>query len=198
MKKCLILLLLGLSLISQAQRFKGGVMLGLNASQIDGDEIKGYNKAGLTGGVYVFTEFAKKWSAQMELRYAAKGSSTAKDDQNKMKYKLQYMELPLSCKYKITPSWQGELGLSLGYLFKAKKFMYDGSDDQIITSDLTKLELAGFGGMTYTHLAPVFINVHFSYSLFSVYKPYTSPTTQYGAWYNNVITIAFYYQIGKK
>ena len=33
-----------------AQRFKGSAVLGVNFAQIDGDDLIGYNKLGLTGG----------------------------------------------------------------------------------------------------------------------------------------------------
>ena len=38
---------------AQALRFDGGLVAGLNASQVQGDDYTGFNKLGLSGGAFV-------------------------------------------------------------------------------------------------------------------------------------------------
>jgi hypothetical protein len=196
MKNYLLLLLVSLPLISHAQRFKGGVMLSLNASQIDGDSWYGYNKAGLMGGAFVFTEFTNRWGAQMELRYSAKGSATPKNYSLYRKFRLQYIEMPLSGKFKVFPILELQFGLSFGYMFSAEQ--NDGSGYQKFNEAPRKTETAAFGGINFTYFAPINLNIRYSYSVFPIFSSYTGATYGYGAWYNNVITLGIYYQIGGK
>jgi len=67
---------------TRPQNFEGGVLLGLTASQIDGDNYRGYNKVGLQGGGWVRRMFTYTVGGQMELRYVQKGAlktNTVKD-----------------------------------------------------------------------------------------------------------------------
>ena len=74
MKKFLVIVLFIIPVMTLAQRFKGGVLLGICASQVDGDTYGGFDKVGLQGGVFVNTKFTKYWGAQMEIQYNAKGA----------------------------------------------------------------------------------------------------------------------------
>ena len=74
MKRSLIIILIVLPAVLSAQRFNGGVLIGLSASQVDGDTYAGFDKVGLQGGVFVNTKFNNAWGAQMELKYNAKGA----------------------------------------------------------------------------------------------------------------------------
>jgi hypothetical protein len=64
-------------LSASAQRFIGGVAVGINATQVDGDEVFGYNKAGFNGGPYVklMLDRKQRFSLTMELLYTQKGAS---------------------------------------------------------------------------------------------------------------------------
>ncbi|MCL2290670.1 MAG: PorT family protein [Bacteroidetes bacterium] len=61
---------------ASAQRFIGGLAVGMNLSQVDGDEVFGYNKVGFNGGPYVKFMLDKKqrFSLTMELLYTQKGA----------------------------------------------------------------------------------------------------------------------------
>ena len=58
----------------KAQRFTGGVMIGGDVSQVDGDTYSGYTKFGYLGGAYVGLQVSPHSSFQMELEYIQKGS----------------------------------------------------------------------------------------------------------------------------
>jgi hypothetical protein len=191
---CILILLMPLLVFSQ--RFQGGIVAGFNASQIDGDYFYGYNKAGLMGGAFVFTEFKDKWKGQMEIRYSAKGSATNKDNIEYQKNLLRYIEVPLIIEYKIFKKVQLQAGASIGYLFYAKQDIGSGYEDY--EKKLKPMETAICAGLNASFLDPLNFNIRYSYSLFPVYENY--PLESYGtrAWFNNVITFGIYYRIGRK
>ena len=51
-----------------------GLVAGLNASQIDGDDLAGFDKVGLTGGIKTTMEFESVWRMNMEFLYSERGS----------------------------------------------------------------------------------------------------------------------------
>jgi len=59
-----------------AQRFIGGIAAGMNVTQVDGDEVFGFNKVGFNGGPHVKLMLDKKqrFSVTMELLYTQKGA----------------------------------------------------------------------------------------------------------------------------
>jgi len=71
------LLLFSFQPSASAQRFIGGVAVGMNLTQVDGDEVFGYNKVGFNGGPYVKLMLDKKqrFSVTLELLYTQKGAS---------------------------------------------------------------------------------------------------------------------------
>ena len=60
------LLLLVTVHLAEAQRFQGGLLGGFNASQVEGDNFKGYNKPGILAGGFVQTDLAPAIFAGME------------------------------------------------------------------------------------------------------------------------------------
>ena len=61
---------------ASAQRFIGGIAAGMNLTQVDGDEVFGYYKAGFNGGPYVklMLDQKQRFSVTMELLYTQKGA----------------------------------------------------------------------------------------------------------------------------
>lgn len=108
--------------------FKGGLSLGMNASQINGDKSAGYNKFGLQGGVQVSIETSEKKYWTTGISYSQRGSrTTASEAYNVWRIKLPYIEVPLLYNIK---DWKDEengfyrvhagAGLAYGRLFNPK------------------------------------------------------------------------------
>lgn len=75
MNKLLFLLLcLGLALPLPAQNLGGGLILGFNASQVDGDAVGGFRQFGLSGGAFVTYELGDQLHLQPEILYDQLGS----------------------------------------------------------------------------------------------------------------------------
>lgn len=84
----------------QAQKFSGTAVLGLNAAQIDGDGIYGYDKFGITGGLRLGYQVANKTNILLELLYSQRGSApdiSFSGDRNTID--LKYIEIPLLVEY---------------------------------------------------------------------------------------------------
>lgn len=145
----LTFLLWGLALKTQAQqRFRTSVVLGLNASQILGDDVGGYNKPGLLAGLRSAAMLKDKLDLSVELLYSQRGSYN-KDGSpfcfdGSLLIALQYVEVPVLLTYK---EWyvdgyykvQAGAGLSYGRLIKAKSegSCYDDVVDLFNANDLS-------------------------------------------------------------
>ena len=57
-------------------KFYGGLVLGTNLSQVDGDDYRGYDKAGLNAGAIVFSKIDDQLAWSMEILYSQKGSKS--------------------------------------------------------------------------------------------------------------------------
>jgi len=103
-KTLLFLLLLPLPLLLSAQsRFRAGAVLGLTASQIDGDLSAGYNKLGFQGGLRVISRLKGHMEASMEILYSQRGCQNelvpSDYDPNPFALTLNYIEVPVQWHY---------------------------------------------------------------------------------------------------
>lgn len=119
-----LLLLFALLWIStlHGQTFQSGIRLGLNTSQINGDEMAGFHKAGPVAGLYVAYPFSEKWSGQFEMLYSQKGSKRQFTDQGGGPglwnvLRLHYIEVPVMMNYRVSKKLSVHAGLGGGYLF---------------------------------------------------------------------------------
>jgi hypothetical protein len=117
----LIIYLSKLCLQLQAQQFNGGIVAGINTSQITGDDLAGYNKLSAATGFLVRKSFGKSWSAQMEIGYIGKGSRKNLSPRDSIPtfylLRLHYIEVPLLLQYRVKPAIELETGPSIGVLF---------------------------------------------------------------------------------
>lgn len=88
--------------VAAQQRFKAGLVLGLNASQIKGDDSAGYNRLGLHGGLRAITVLQEKTDVILELLYSQRGSfdNSFQFVHGNLDIKLSYVEIPLMIAYK--------------------------------------------------------------------------------------------------
>ena len=83
----ILILMLGFSLSAeqtQAQMFKAYAVAGLNAAQIDGDEVFGYNKLAPQLGIGIMMPFNMRkpyqgWQASMEILFSQRGAKETLD-----------------------------------------------------------------------------------------------------------------------
>lgn len=176
-------------LFAQDRRFGGGLVMGLTASQINGDAAAGYHKVGLNVGVRGTIKFTERVLLSLDLLYNQRGSRTIEAETPYMRrVHLNYLELPLMLRY---ADWRDEtkgffkvyaaVGLAYGRLFSfslneyAQQAFLFGKDFKV--NDLAAIAELGFKP-----------SEHWGYSLrFSrSLSPLTaaSPTIQTGIYYN--------------
>ncbi|MGB3780372.1 MAG: outer membrane beta-barrel protein [Tunicatimonas sp.] len=103
-----------------AQSFQAQAVVGLNAAQIDGDGLWGYNQAGILGGVKVALPLSDAISAQAGMLYSAKGSRSSEYEPFAI-WRLTYLELPIEIQGRVVDQVYLFGGLSPNYLIRARQ-----------------------------------------------------------------------------
>ncbi len=170
MKKLLIIFLLCLSTGAMAQSFKGGYRIGLTGTQVHGDRLSGFDKAGLTGGFLVAIPLNQFSDLSLELLLVQKGSrkNPTKTDLTKYVMRLNYIEMPLLYQRKLKDHFGFETGLSFGVLLKNTEVEYDINGLIPARPPFEKYELAGHLGFRYYLDDKKTINMRFSSSLLPI------------------------------
>jgi len=203
MKRILFLMVLIITVLrGEAQIFHGGVLLGITASQVDGDSYAGYDKLGLQGGVFIKTSLAKSLDARLEIRYASRGARNPASDDNTGSYflALHYIDLPVSAAIKIKEYGSFEIGLIPGYLFTVN----GEKDNGILVDSFHSFDLGTLFGIQVNFTEKIALNVRYSYSIFSIRD--REEAGYYYSWFgkifghsrgdfNNYLTMALCYQI---
>lgn len=171
MKKVVTILLFSCILcpaIAQERRFTAGGKIGVSSSQVSGDDLAGFNKAGLTAGLFSSVLFSKKWTAQFELLFIQKGSKYVAHpdlgDPNYYRLQLNYLEVPVLLQYHYK-RFTFEAGPGFGYLINYKE--EDESGDIGDYRPFNKSEISYHLGINYQihHLG---VNVRYSNSISSI------------------------------
>lgn len=181
-----------------AQQFNGGVLAGVGATEISGDNIWGPNKAGLYFGAFVNRYISNKSSFQMELNYVQKGSRENPDSTNSYSsylLRLNYVELFLNYKWDFAPKLTLEGGPSFGVLIKS----YEEADGQTYDFDpFNQFDLSLNIGLYYSLRDNLRLNTRYSNSIIPV-REWTGGIS-YGSnkgQYNEVLSFTLQYQINK-
>jgi hypothetical protein len=97
---------------------RGGLILGMNASQIDGDDYAGYHKVGFNAGFYGQLPLSKLFFFSTEILYAEKGgkSPVVHGLPTAYSWTLQYAEIPILFHYQDKRAFNVGAGLSYSRL----------------------------------------------------------------------------------
>ena len=114
----------------QAQRFKGGLIAGGNFSQIDGDDLAGFHKVGISGGGYVAAILADRWQLSIEMLFSQQGSKWSQSDGLSAafdKIALNFVEVPVLLNFE---EWKFHVqaGASYGRLINSSVISITGED----------------------------------------------------------------------
>ena len=91
--------ILFLNKYNSAQEFNAGVLSGLSTSQVSGDNLGGFNKAGIILGGFVNRKINTALQIQIEMMYIQKGSSNPKPENLIGEINLEYIEIPILFSY---------------------------------------------------------------------------------------------------
>lgn len=182
--------------------FYGGLILGGNFTQIDGDNFAGYTRKGLNAGGVVFFKMDEHIAASVEVLFSQKGS-VSKDPQvlapgvyiNKYGADLNYGEVPVMINYYDDRKNHFGGGLSYSRLATSNEYItmtpspttpFKQEDYPFKKSDFNLL----LGGNLHLYKG-FFLNLRFQYSLISIRN--TVPNITRGAQFNNMWTIRLMY-----
>jgi len=145
-----------------SQEFGGGIVAGLSTSQIWGDEMAGFNKAGITVGAFVNRNISEKLKAQFEMRFIQKGSKNPYDG---YKIHLEYIEMPILLQYSFKKFYV-ETGLGYAHLVRA----YEGDEDFHYNISRPRPDIISYFGVAYSLSDRLFINGRYAPSIVYVDK----------------------------
>ncbi len=195
----IFLFTLSLSISVYSQEFKAGIQLGITGTQVTGDQLAGFNKAGLFGGFFVNRNFGRLGDGQLEINFIQKGSKKNahpdKGDYVKYLLRLNYIEVPVMYKFNIKNILKIEAGVMFAYLINSKEFDIQGKvyPDPSIPY-YKKYDISGFAGINYKINDIFSLSFRYSYSILAIRPKPNSVTYRYNAGqFNEVLCSSLQY-----
>ncbi len=181
--------------------FYGGLLIGTNFTQVDGDDFAGYDKTGLNVGAIVYTTLDENVAASMEILYSQKGSEAhyAQILQPGIYFtnygiKLNYAEIPIMINYFVKHKSNVGAGLSYSRLANSSEYIttsppqyFDLNKYPFKKDDLNLL----LGGNVHFWKG-LYLNIRFQYSLLSIRDKIPQDYSK-AAQYNNLWVIRLMY-----
>lgn len=160
-------------LVALSQSFKAGFQFGVTATQVDGDNLSGYNKAGIYGGGFVNHPIGDRDNLQLEISFIQKGSrKNAKPSDgiyDSYLMRLNYVEVPFLYSHHIKKYFNIHGGISMGYLISSKeRDNYGVFVPSPTVPSFRDFELAGLLGMSFRFKEKWDFVFRFSYSLIPI------------------------------
>jgi len=186
--------------------FYGGLILGGNATQVDGDNYAGYKKFGLNAGGIMYVRLDEHLAASIEILYSQKGARSDGEQEvpgkiiiQKYKVTLDYAEIPIQINYFDKRRSHFGAGFSIGRFISAKE-----SGSALFLPEPVDFDKYPFNKMDYNFIIGgnlhlwqgLFLNARFQYSLVPIRKgndnvpPYFSGRNEQ---FNNMWTLRLMY-----
>jgi hypothetical protein len=188
--------------VEEPRTFYGGVVVGGNFTQVDGDSYAGYHKLGFNLGPILYAQFAPKIAGSIEILYSQKGArstfaqpSTSKAFLiTKQNINLNYVEIPLQLNYFDKRKSHFGGGISISRLISSKETIetnpnmnYDQDKYPFKKMDYNFI----IGGQLHLWKG-LFANLRFQYSLVPIRKDIDREYGR-GEQYNNMWTLRVMY-----
>lgn len=202
MKKSLVIIFIGILIPFGvfSQNFKAGLSGGIVASQVDGDNLSGYNKIGLYGGIFVSYPITEIIDMTMQISYIQKGSRLnarpADGIYSSYLMRLNYAEIPLYINWKLyQEKLYMQLGFTLGYLINSvEKDEYGIISQASSVPDFRRFEFGVLGGFSYRIHEKWSAGLRGQYSVIPIRKTSLINLLYFSeAQSNNLITISLNY-----
>ena len=203
-KLAVLILFLLVSFFIKAQSFGGGAIAGISTSQVGGDNLSGFNKAGLLIGVYANRLISDLISFQMELTYIQKGSNNPKmNDANHSSFlkediSMEYAEVPFIIQYHQSQKIKIEGGAYFSSLINA---YYNDLNGQIPSSSsvFIKYDIGLIIGIDYIYSEKISLNSRISNSIIPLgtedYNNSNTFNSKLKGKYNSVLSFALHYNL---
>ncbi len=194
--------------IEQPRVFYGGLIIGANFSQVDGDNYAGYHKTGLNTGAIVYAQLKKHLALSLEILYSEKGSKISSADPirfanvNGTTYavtdyviKANYAEIPVMLNYFDKRKSHAGIGLSYSRLVSGSEVLATVPSPPPI--DLSKYPFKAGGldaiaGVELHIIKGLFLNLRFQYSIVPI-RTNVPPNFSRANQYNNMYVLRLMY-----
>ena len=206
LKKITTLLFCGFISISiQGQNFGGGIVLGISSSQVGGDNLAGFNKAGLLVGAFANTSISELLSFQMEMTFIQKGSNNPKmNDVEHPNYRKEditssYIEVPLILQYHQSNKLKIEGGVQLAYLINGYYNDLNGEIPIYTVNPFIQYDFGVLLGINYKYSKNISFNSRVSNSILPLgtedYDSINAYNSSRKGKYNSVLSFTIYYNL---
>ena len=205
MKILLTILICVFSINIHAQNFGGGLILGLSTSQIGGDDLAGFDKAGLLVGVFANKAISPLLSFQMEMTYIQKGSNnpymndSEHKDYGQEDVSSSYIEIPLLLQYHQNNKLKIEGGVQLAYLINGYYNDLNGEIPIYSVSPFIKYDFGLLLGVDYKYSENISLNSRLSNSILPIgaedYDGVNSYNSSRKGKYNAVLSFSIHYNL---
>jgi hypothetical protein len=192
--KLLLCIFIFFTFFSFSQNFKGGVIAGVSTSQVSGDNLGGFNKAGLFLGAFTQLPLSPISNIKMEMNYIQKGSNNPKMLENGFTdISTSYIEVPISVNYYQNEITCFEIGIQTAFLLSSSDNDFSGPIPNN-TNEFNKIDLGAFIGMNYHLTDNILLNSRISHSILPV-RPHASGAIYQlnRGQYNSVLSFTLHY-----
>ncbi|MCD4737182.1 MAG: PorT family protein [Bacteroidales bacterium] len=198
------------------QRIRGAVIGGFNLTQVDGDEVYGFHKAGIHLGASAIIPFGERWMVSLETIFNQKGSTQGKQystlDSNGLEYtgeyklKLDYLEVPVLVHYNDRDRIIAGAGISYGRLVNVKEWEHGRKvETTTLNTGPYKLnDLNILADVRFRMFKKLYLNFRYAYSLIKIRTrvfdpiPGTPGTDKKRDQYNNVLSFRLIYVFNER
>lgn len=166
----------------QSQTFKAALIAGLNASQINGDNVGGFNNPGIRAGVRVSTKVKDRIRIDTDMLFSQRGSRTSAVDFQVLnvnwKSRMDYVEVPVTVRFSDWYMDDGDYykvyakaGLAYGRYFRSVNSQF--SPFRTLDEFIRPNDLAVTVGLGFYANKNIQTELNFTRSLFPFYVPQT-------------------------
>ena len=191
---------------------RGGIIFGMDAAQVDGDDWAGYHKVGFNTGFYAEIPISKVFFASTEILYVQDGAKAPTVQGQVLPYKAQfsYAQIPLLFHYQDKAAFNLGLGFEYGRLVSEKIYADQIEQPDAMTCTgkphdtslldpnylcLKKSDWRAVADANYLFSKHFILNVRFSYSMVPFGYFGSSNFINRGL-YHNVLTFRLMYVFG--
>lgn len=195
MKKKIPIIIFFIWLISgntYSQEFNAGFNLGVSTTQVSGDNLAGFHKAGIILGGFVNRDVSQLLLIQLEMIFIQKGSSNTKKNNLIADIYLDYIEVPLLIKYRQSENIFIESGIYTSALING--YYHDLYGKLNTQTEFDNFDLGFLIGFTYKINNSISLNTRASNSILPIAEHASGQTYRFNKGkYNTTLNFTLQY-----